>query len=486
MGEGDHRDPADSGDESFTLETGTTSNDAPASLRKLWRGGEIGGAGLTRAQRLRRATLSTGSVALVLAVVLVGFYGMRPALHLFESTPPMPHIILTARAGMNGITDAVWSGDGARIAALGLVSGSGYTGFERQPPQIAVIFDGHTGAVIARLYLNALVLRQIADTLGQDLVYNASPAGISDNNLLGFTAIQWSPDNYTLAMPFFFVARPLTRDVVLNGILLTDASGQNPRVYLTQTNQSGNIVTAWDIRTGTPTTAPLGRTSVIPPALVYRWTSDDHLQAVVPLSTSSVPVTDQSSLIGTPDGGREFSIWQPGRLLPVNMSGDLGNASGYAWGPAITAWSPDGHVLSFLMSSSATATVLPRNATSAVPAAGPPTYLVRSHDTALDELLAMPTYRAQNGWQLAWRPDGAQLAIYGPIAHGPVHLSIYSTRTGKSLATLGIPLIASRDQTQSGTTALLRWTSDGTHLLFFSSLFGAIYTWGPGTLPHGE
>lgn len=470
-------------DDDFTLEESDLREKPPSALRALWRASDIAGRGLTSRQRALRVAVSAGSVLLALTILLAGFYGMRPRLHLFESTPPAPRVILTAHADLNDVTDAVWSPDGRLIAVLGSQNGSGYTGLEREPPPSVVIFDARTGSVQRSYSLDSEIYPALINALGQDLVLGASPAGISDGNLLVFSSLQWSPNGREIAVPFYYVVRPISRDILINGLALADTRGPHVRVLIQRQMSPQQRFRGWDVAAGRMIQLSPNSGDTLSLGFAYTWAKGDQLTPTNFVSAALPPRAESLSPIGNADGGRSFSIWQPGRLVPVSDISEGPGQANYSWQPTILTWSPDGLVLSMLGPSPVS--VLPR-ATAAGPAPAKPTYaVIRARDAAMDALLTTPPAQAQNGWQLAWRPDGSELAVYGPIVREPSSVSIRSTRTGDSLASLTLPRVAPKDQTQSGTIALLRWSPDGTHLLFFSSLFGALYVWGPATLPQG-
>ena len=142
------------------------------------------------------------------------------------------------------------------------------------------------------------------------------------------------------------------------------------------------------------------------------------------------------------------------------------------WSTKFGAWSPDGRYIIDNMSQSGL--IKPRNrlvldAQTREQMRIANMHLMPAHDVALLQVAITSSV-------IAWRPDGRIMAAFNYYDA----VNLYDCATGHKIASLPLSF---RDQPLAGSTALLRWSSDGTHLLLSSAWGGAISIWGPAHLP---
>ena len=214
--------------------------------------------------------------------------------------------------------------------------------------------------------------------------------------------------------------------------------------------------------------------------------------------------------IGNPDGGSTFSMWQPGIVAfynsaVVNNSPVAVNPGVYAWSSMFVAWSPDSRYL--IDAISLLGTVHP--AGEPIPtAAGLQTFgwegltTLGIRDRAMQRLLASLRPSGSHGLQpldhVAWSPNGRVLAAVSELPEGNLSslgngasgtVTMYDSATGRTLGTLRTRLNARvisndlSDDRYLGSTSVLLWSADGSHLLVYYDLSDTITIWGPGVLP---
>jgi hypothetical protein len=455
-------------------------------------------------QRFRRLLTAIGIMALLLVVVALDLSGrLNP--EQFIPEPPAPLTLRPQLEGMTCLIDAAWSLAGTRIALLGdqhALSCPAST-VARQSGLVTV-FDTTSGRLLATLHPDDAIVGAI-ETFARHVAPGSIPSAEQIAAVITYRKVLWSPDDNQLALTFSFEPTstqmnlhvPSGQPDDLQGVLLLDTNGAHPKVILHVVKELyGLSPLEWDIHTGTsvatPPAAAYPAFGVLMPALIYRWQTDATPVSLIPLTSVVPPSAPPPGPVGNPDGGRSFTIWQPGVVTGVGPPGDDGQLNYlpgvYQLNGAFVVWSPDGRYLLDSVIPQALlelpGTPLPTpDQLSASGMDGVPLLPVR--DTGLAQAL-----RAQNpinliGMYVAWRPDGRVLASYAPqtlLAVPPV--SLFDCATGRRLnvalpPTLGEPSIA---PPLPGQSTLLRWSPDGKHLLLYALPLGQVVLFGPQQL----
>lgn len=278
----------------------------------------------------------------------------------------------------------------------------------------------------------------------------------------------------------------------------------------------------WDLSAGQALPIPANLSAAssplesIAPALTYQWGAKGQLTSETPLDAAHMPATPPATPIGDPNGGAEFSIWQPGiasdqvPLAPGQVGAPLANA--FTWSTDIAALSPNGrylveHVDLNGLLAAAQPPVPTTDQLAAYPgwAAGPllpvrdaglqATYAVSQHDGITSPLLYTTTPIGPNGasWGgtlttprgvlVAWRPDGKVVAVDAAFPDHSVKL--YDCAGGRLLASL-VPLTqtaARNTPHEQGEMNVLRWSPDGAQPALFDTALGRVTIWSGAALP---
>jgi hypothetical protein len=386
----------------------------------------------------------------------------RSNAYFIPGVAPITHYHVQQQDGLACLVDAQWSPDSSLIAVLGYQHDCpGVNGV----PGILNIYNVHTGKLVAQWQTDDTILGilnppPISSGTAVSSFGAATPKSVNDgeNRIIGFTYsdVLWSPDGQRLAITFLtFMERQR-----MHGVLLMDVDGRHSQLML-QSQDTGELPVEWDLESGMGISfAP------VPPALGYRWGTNGALIPEKVLSYDAVSSPGAPVGVGNPEGENSFTIWQPGYTALTNISGLS------VWSTNFGAWSADGRYLIDGISQSGL--MEPRGhplpdaqALEQMRIADMP--LLPAHDAALLQVAITTSV-------VAWRPDGRIMAAFN--YYGAVDL--YDCVTGRKIATLAL---AFRDQPLAGSTALLRWSPDGTRLLLSSAWGGTISLWRPGQLP---
>jgi Tol biopolymer transport system component len=490
------------------------------------------------APRRSRKALLAGISALVV-VVMVGGLIARAVL---SSAPPKQQQASVTRVfdpksdGVSCPKDARWSPDGKTLALLGYQQNcaNDYPGSYAYHPGIIALYDQATGKLTNTIEPDPLIAAALH--LNPPKIATPDPyAGVGNRDtsqqVVDYAHLLWSPDGKQLAVTF--MALLTTKDLgnggfdtqAVEGVLLVSPSGGNEQA-LSHTLARGEWYSGlWNLATGAyvPMAAPPERASndrgwyaappFSQPALGYQWASDGRLQPVTPLNATSAPAIRSDTPIGQPDGGKAFSIWQPGyvRLITQWNSNDPPytlhtlKTPVEIWAASLASWSSDGVYLyagnlgddianwrialdgqpapdptDLAAIGLVGAPVLP------VRDAGMSAILRRYHDASIDP----------NAWatqiNLAWSPDGKRVAVEAPVARpsgsarvSDFDVSIYDCASGKLLKTLTpkLQLASVAPYGGFGPEVFLRWSPDGKQLLLYYPLLSGAQIWGSQDLP---
>ncbi len=427
-----------------------------------------------RRVRRRLSVFALGSLLLLLVVVVLGPATGLSTL-LLTSWPFYPgsspatasDSVDVGRGSIVCPVQTAWSPNSSLIAVLG------YT----QP----CVADAYTVAQVS-IY-SAITGRQIGDWQPDDLLLNALQQALSPTMrailarkpdasqtsssfptpTITYQQIAWSPTGTQLALSFSVT----TRFESYAGLLLASSGGERGRVFLraTDTDTQSSPPTAsgraallrWNLQDGSSS-----QLSDLKPALSYAWGANDQLLPVTDSATSGRPTTYTNDPPGNPDGGRSFTVWQPGSALVVSF---IHTPGAYLWATSFTVWSPDGRYL--LTNFSFVGMMEPPGQ----PFPDAAAFQQMDIDKLLeilphDPALIPSALRAQ---VVAWNPAGTLLAVYAL----PGQVDLYNARTGQRLRSFA-PVSA---RLLSGSTNLLSWSPNGRTLLLTSSQWGAVTLW---------
>ncbi len=491
------------------------------------------------APRSRKALLLAGISVLIVVVVAGGLIARA----VLSSTPSRQQQASVTRvfdpkgSGVSCPRDASWSPDGKIVALLGYQGNcaNSFPGMYSYHAGVIVLYDQTAGRVTNTIQPDPLITTALQ--LTPPKIATPDPyAGVgnrdSSHQVIDYAHLLWSPDGKQLAVTFSVALA--TKDLgggnfdeqSVQGVLLVSPSGGDERVLSHTLAKNEWYSGLWNLATGAyiPMTTPPDYANTargwyaalpfFPPALGYQWNGDGRLQPVTPLNATNAPASQSDTPIGQPDGGKAFSIWQPGTVqLTTRWFGidpphapHMMKTPVETWTSSLASWSPDGNYLyagnlgedianwrialpgqpapdpsDLTAIGLADAPVLP------VRDAGMSAILQRYHDVSIDP----------NAWQtqinLAWSPDGKRVAVEAPIARpdGSVQISdfavsIYDCASGKLLKTLTPNLQLASVATSTGgygPTVFLRWSPDGKQLLLYYPLLNGAQIWGSRDLP---
>lgn len=446
----------------------------------LWSAGGLAGKPLSPGQRLVRAATAVMVVFVAAAVVVIA--GPQPyggARATERGTVPDRPALRLQQDGLGCLSDAAWSPSGRRLAMIGVERDCQQNG---PSDYIITLYDAGSGKAISRLRPDAAVLAALSTVQPQA---SAQGDGGPGSPVLYYSSLLWSRDERRLALPFYLQLAPRNGALQFEGLLVLYTDGTRPHVLLHETTGELGAI-EWDLTAGKPLSAVAGRRSTLPfesvtPAESYSWGWGGTLVPDTVLVSAEVPAATTGP-IGAPSGGTAFTLWQPGGVARQTETDGGQTYHIYTWGVTFAAWSPDGRYL--VDEISQIERLAPQDepapsarALAAVGAADMPLLPVR--DAGLRQVLLRLTHDTPGpGPQIAWRPDGRVLAVYGI---GP-DVTIYDCATGRVLAALA-PGTTPNGAPATGSFNLLRWSPDGSHLLFVGPSLNTLSIWGPGQLP---
>jgi hypothetical protein len=416
-------------------------------------------------------------------------------------------VIVPSLHGLDCLQDAAWSPDGQQIALLGFSGGcpSDDPSNYNYQPGVLQIYSAATGQMLHTLLPDATVLALSATPPAPSPVNPADGSAITNKPVLDYSHVVWSPDGKQLALTFV-IERWNSADTdavpVDEGLVLVNADGTRERAALQNETSGQYAAVHWDTTTltslGLAVPKKYGSLLSLPPGTSYSWSADGRVVPSGSLSVAPTPTTP----IGNPDGGSSFTIWQPGILHVFQEPGDPYIYTSYN---AFVAWSPDGR---YLVDS-----VSLRGIEHPVGEPTPPAFelneafgqltapIVPIRDPAEQHLYVLLTASANQGdmtlENIAWSPNGRILAAIpdeisslgtsGSTNSPPV--TLYDCASGKTVGTLR-PAPVKQAPANEGSTnidlsssALLRWSANGSHVLLYSDHLDTITIWGPKMLP---
>jgi len=437
---------------------------------------------LTR-QRVRLLS-GLGLIALLTIVVLASVLPGRPLnfLALLSSSsrsapnagaPPVSSInaakiLLPQKAGLVCLADAAWSPDSRLLAVSGYERTCLDNGFPNGPGAL-IIYDARSGRLVRHIATDSLVLATFHRLFPRD---QHAP-------ILDYQKVLWSPDGTRLALPFDIVfSKTLLTGIQLtaayNGILLLDADGAHPQVFL-QPQNSDSGFTEWDTQQGRQVQSSAGQSLLLASSLAaaFRW---GNAGVLLPVNQPQHPLAS----IGNPAGGQSFSIWQPGNIeIEPPYSGPASQQMAmYFFNTYFSTWSPDSRYVATIAIATPITIVNRQRATRSTPEPSStnllPRLTARAGDQAFQRALDMITgpLVPSNLIMLSWRLDGRALAVYNAST---TELEILDCATGDQTASLllstGVP------PGQLNGPYLLHWSPNGARLLMFDPDVGELLMW---------
>ncbi len=355
--------------------------------------------------------------------------------------------------------DAAWSPSGGQIAVLA-TRDTCLVRPAAKLPDLIIIFDAHSGAIVRQISLAATLAQAHAEILIQPM--------------LGYSGLRWSPDGSKIAIAFVQPALPTTNpanietDYSAAGALIVSVQKSTVRALLGPSNYAPdptgrprfNAATVWNVQTGA---LAASIALPLPAAERYQWSVDGNITPV----SASVALSPANPL-----GSAQFSYWQPGFVaaMPTNPQ-----SAGYPiWvysAATFTRWSPNSqYVATALM------TMNRAGVSKGAPTSIPPLMCedefwpqpcndlpIPAPDAAFRAVQARVTAIAEatniypNDALAVWSPDGAVLATVLPGDDGsPMNhtmtLTLISAATGTTLEIATIPLKA-----WIGNIGMTRW-----------------------------
>lgn len=359
------------------------------------------------------------------------------------------------RDGITILQSAAWSPDGAQIALLGQTAADA---------DEAAIYSAVGPQLQTTIALDPPIVADYAARFPRSPMPGRRAA---DNSTTTVSAhgLTWSPDGRTVIVPFTIVTFTPQEDptpkvtIQALGVALFPRAGGRPRVVLAPGGGSYAAPLLWNLQAGTVAAPPpdaQGTTLPFPLAPAYRWTGD----ALAPLSGSA------AGPVGQPDGGAQFTLWQPGTLTTrVGVVGaNDANQPFVFYTAAIIAVSPDGRALAEPGIGAYTANTRVAVNVPALPAPALldrfPYVVVGARDPAL-----VAVQQAGSQAFLAWSPIGTWLAAYHPPGNvpGAWALDLYPTASGTPARRLDLNHYL--PPTSPFGVPVLAWSPDGRQLL---------------------
>ncbi|HZC07877.1 MAG TPA: hypothetical protein VE338_19730 [Ktedonobacterales bacterium] len=354
--------------------------------------------------------------------------------------------------------DAAWAPSGGQIAVLATRD----TCLARpatKMPDLIVIYDAHSGAIVRQFSLAAAITQQKALVMYEPI--------------FGFSGLSWSPDGSKIVVPFFQYTIPtpgpgnmgftMSSDPRGMGILVISVQGGAIRALAGPSNFGPSTTgmyprytgaTVWDVHSGTPAATldvPLAA------APTYQWSADGHITP---------------SMSAQPTSGSQFSYWQPGFIAAVPTNNSDSSSVWFFSAATFTRWSPDSrYVVTGLM------TMNLAGRTTGAPSWVDPNRChnwrwpqpcfdqpIPTPDTAFRTVLATMKHAAEtthlnpnNDAPVVWRRDGAVLATVlpgddGTGAQRTLVITLLDTASGAAIGAIPIPF-----QAAQGNIGMTRW-----------------------------
>ena len=399
--------------------------------------------------------VSTVSIFLMLVMLFRVSNGLSsPLVNSFTSaflpaSPASPSG--AARPGQESITclkDAAWSPDSTLIAVLGYPK---HCSEDDYPPELLNLYDAHAHTFLAQWHPAAAIVQAL--TSSASFPHRQPP-------VIHFMHVMWSPDGHRIACTF---TTPSVQPPV-NGVVLMERDGGHSQVLLQPQSASDSFYAEWDLaRSRSVHTSTHSHASLMPlsPALAYHWSSNGTLVPETLLTPTGVPAVPPPGAIGNPEGDPSFTIWQPGAVSVTAMTE---SSRLFFWSASFAAWSPDGR---YLVDGIAPFGLLWSPAGRLFPSSQVFAFAKEKHIPLLPVRDRALLQVVEEATTLAWSPNGRELAVLS----SEESVDLYDGTDGRKLASL---VLESKNMALMSGASMLRWSPDGTHLLFSNTLWDLV------------
>lgn len=369
---------------------------------------------------------------------------------VFPSSQASPSLAaLLQQENITCLKDAAWSTDSTLIAVLGYHK---HCSEDDYPPDLLNLYDAHSRKLIAQLHPDAAIVHTLTSSVS--FPQRQPP-------VINYMHVIWSPDGHRIACTF----NTVSVQPPVNGVVLMDRDGGHAQVLLQSQYTSASFYAEWDLARSrsVPFTSTQSNSSLmlLAPALAYHWGTNGTLVPDTPLTHTEMPAVPQPGPIGNPDGDPSFTIWQPGAVYMTAMTD---SSHLFFWSASFAAWSPDGR---YLVDGIAPFRLLWLPAGQLFPGSQVLAFAKENHvplllvsDRALQQVVETAT-------ALAWSPNGRLLAAFS----SGKSVDLFDCTDGRRLASL---VLESKNRTAPTGASVLRWSPDGTHLLFSNAIWALI------------
>ena len=379
--------------------------------------------------------------------------------------------------GFACVNNVAWSPDSKYIA---------FIGYQKDCAQGNQMYE--RGLVAVYDALSAKLVRQLSPDEAILQAFHKQFPATHDALVINYASILWSPDGKNLALTFNLGFPLLAGPGKFFGVMLIPDGSGNAQVLL-HFQKVSSLPVEWDLqRHKAINNSPISSLqpfvsagTAISPIFTYRWGTNG---ALIPslfrryrlVILRSQLDESQFGSVGDPDGGRSFTIWQPGMsTLNTQNGGRSTDVPGiYTWNTLFVAWSPDGRYLldGFFLEGRLQLLDQPlpsRQTLADLHLQQLPVLKVR--DMALQHLLLTLSASSSNVL-VSWHPDGFVLAAYN---YQIGDLDLFSCMTGYEIASLLLP--SPFANFVLGGTTIMRWSPDGSRLLLFDPQLGMTLIW---------
>jgi WD40 repeat protein len=377
--------------------------------------------------------------------------------------------------GFACVNNVAWSPDSKYIAFVGYQKDCAQ-GNQMYEPGLVAVHDAFSGKLIRQLSPDEAIMQ----------AFHKQFSITHDTLVINYASILWSPDGKNLALTFSFGFPLLAAPGKFFGVMLIPDGSGNAQVLL-HFQKDNSLPVEWDLQqhkainnSSISSLQPFVTAgTAISPIFTYRWVTNGVLIPTLfrRYRTLRTQFDDsQIGAVGDPDGGRSFTIWQPGMsTLNAQNGGVSTDVPGiYTWNTLFVAWSPDGRYLldGFFLEGRLQLPDHPlpsRQTLADLHLQQLPVLKVR--DMALQHLLLTLNTSSSNVL-VSWHPDGFVLAAYNNQIGD---LDLFSCVTGYEIASLLLP--SPFANFVLGGSTIMRWSPDGSRLLMFDPELGMVMTW---------
>jgi hypothetical protein len=418
------------------------------------------------------------ALALIVGGLIVHVLPAGPTVPPPRATPT-PAAAFLPLAGLGCVGTAAWDPTSTYIAVAG--TPDTFCGASGYATNVVNIYRAGTSALARRLHPDPAVFAALG--IPPPTPVTPVPQSPPQEPRLTYDSLLWSPDGTEIALNFS-LATYGTSYQAASGLVVLAARGSGERVLVDRTSGPPPAYEVWDLRTGSarlvgsyPLAGLPGPINTLPPALSYGWSADGTLVPGGQLATGATASPRDLDLVGNPDGGQTFGLWQPGQILviAVQPKGQAVPTTLDVYQTTFAAWSPDGRFLVDHLTMGGLLLVpgqpIPsQTMLSAAQLDGAAVLTVR--DAGLQQALAhdapQPVNLGPNApaelLPLAWRPDGNALALL-TLGNGYI---VRDAAAGRVLKTAPIIELPPSAQAAPGEFASLSgplWSPDGTWML---------------------